>query len=510
MSEGVLKKKGKLGLILAAAGMLIVIAVICIVLLCKGKKEYRIIRVTEVTGEVLLHRDNMEGLNLTENMNLQSGDELITEAGAKVVLRLDDDKYLLVDEETKLVLVAEGTKEDSKTRIELEYGAVFSDIKSKLSEKSEYEVTAPSGVMSVRGTQFEVVYREMRDEAGKLMDKVMKVLTFEGEVYVKPEGAKGKRISKAGTMEVLTETEEGIYTFAAETKDIEPSDLSEFSASYLKEELSGNSGDLDEEEKKILETIEAFFDETKNEGLDIAPTPEPTTMPVPSEVTTPEPTPTSAPVEEVDNTLHLQVRLAKVIPPLGNYRVSDMESLYDILEPHQMYGSEIKADITFQDEMNVWLNNIADEYIQNEGAIKDAAEAVYGKEVIVRCNGFYSENDYDKFYGLEEHCTFAEYGVMYPYLTLYPVYTVYVPEDNASYRYVPVRMMITEMLDGGTDEENTFYTFMVQEGTTIGLPEVDGYETAWSVGSRKSESSQQEIMKNQLSWPILLAEKQEE
>ena len=211
---------------------------------CKKEEVYRNIRITEITGNAVVNRDGQEGLDAYVNMNLQSEDELITEKGAKVTLRLDDDKYIIVDEDSKLVLIAEGTAEDSTTRIELEYGAVFSDIREKLSDKSGYEVVTPSSVMSVRGTQFEVVYRELKDEAGKLIEKVMKVLTFDGEVYVKPEGTNDKRISKAGSMEVLVETAEGKYEFDGGTKTIEAEDLSAFSATYLKEELSKNDSTL--------------------------------------------------------------------------------------------------------------------------------------------------------------------------------------------------------------------------------------------------------------------------
>ena len=246
------QKKGKIGVCLWLLPILVLLVASCMLAGCKKKDVYRNIRITEITGKAVVNRDGKEGLEAYVNMNLQSEDELITEKGAKVTLRLDDDKYVVVDEDSKLVLIAEGTEEDSMTRIELEYGAVFSDIKEKLSDKSGYEVVTPGSVMSVRGTQFEVVYREIKDEAGKLINKVMKVLTFAGEVYVKPEGTNDKRIAKAGTMEVLVETADGKYEFDGESKEIETEDLSELSASYLQKDLSENGDDLSEEEKSLV------------------------------------------------------------------------------------------------------------------------------------------------------------------------------------------------------------------------------------------------------------------
>lgn len=638
MSEEKKQKKGKLGLIMAIVGVLAVIAVVCICLLCKKEEAYRNIRITELEGEVSINRGDTKELKATENMNLQSGDELMTEEGAKVTLCLDDDKYIVVDEVTKLVLIAEGTEEDSRTKIELEYGAVFSDIKNKLSENSEYKVVAPSGVMSVRGTQFEVVCRELRDEAGKLVDKVMKVLTFEGEVYVKPEGSAEKRVSKAGTMEVLAETADGEYKFAAETKVIEAEDLSELSATYLREDLSKNQGNLSEEEKAIkgelLEKINKYFEGTASDGDGYRPedhqysfvpldgmtweemneyckergghlaiiqseeenkflydkmvecgfffayfgltdeavegdwkwvTGDEVTytnwykddvdnyreedyamiwvnrpyywndgglrevgdtaaficewevdgtgtviVPTPTTVPTPTPAPTEAPDEtEATGTLYLQVYLPKILN-LNQVVASGMDEFYEVMLPYEktLLATAVNEQITFQDDMNVRLNAIADRYIHGEGAIKDAAEAVYGKEVVIRCEGFYSENDGNKLFGLEEHGTFAEFGVEFPYLTLYPVYTVQVPEDGINHRYVPVRMMTRETVPETEEEVNQFYTFVVQESTAIGLPSVDGYDLCWEFGGTKS-TEPQKIFDIQLNWPILCLEKQE-
>ena len=626
-------KKGRFRLGFMLLSVLTLLMAIGMLSGCKKKKaEYRNIRITEVTGEVTVNRDEQTGMKAYVNMNLQSEDELITAKGARVTLRLDDDKYIVVDEDSKLLLIASGTEEDSTTRIELEYGAVFSDIKDELSQNSDYEVVTPSAVMSVRGTQFEVVYREVKDEAGKLLEKVMKVLTFEGKVSVKPEGSKEKRVSKAGTMVVLEENAEGNYQFAGEAKKIEAEDLSDISATYLKEDLSENINDLPEKEKawkeELLEKVEEYFEgavsgevsynreehlyqcisldgrsweeikayceengghlatimcaeeneyvyeqmvkwgydyayfgytdeETEGEwkwvtgekttfenwraedvdnylnedyamfwtmrpyywndgGLresngaaficewdmknGILPTP----IPTPEPTSTSEPTPTPEPSQETENnTLDVSFYFPKLIQPLESYKVAGMEGLYEALEPNtrSLMSPDVKRQITLKDDMYGLLNEIADTYVEGECEIKEAAEAVFGKEVVITCEGFYSENDSELLYGLEEYCTFAEFGVTASYLTLYPVYTVYVPEDEVSYRYVPCRLMIEE------GDNHYFYTFMVQAGATLGLPQVEGYDMYWLAGSEKTDTTRQIIEEDQLSWPILLGEK---
>lgn len=254
--------------ILWIAGAAALLVVVCVVLFfVTGKKEeaYRNIRVTEVVGDVIVNRENLDDLKVKENMNLESGDEILTGAGAKLTLRLDDDKYVVVDENSKVVLVATGTKEDSKTRLELEYGAVFSDIKTKLSEDSDYQICTPSSTMSVRGTQFEVAYRELLDKAGNYIGMEIKVLTFDGAVAVAPEGEEEERVSTPGTMELLVEDKDGGTVFEGETKQIEAKDLSEMSATYLKEDIEKNLDKMSEEERKqkeaLLELAEEFLEE---------------------------------------------------------------------------------------------------------------------------------------------------------------------------------------------------------------------------------------------------------
>ena len=54
----------------------------------------------------------------------------------------------------------------------------------------------------------------------------------------------------------------------------------------------------------------------------------------------------------------------------------------------------------------------------------------------------------------------------------------------------------------------TCYT-MVQEDTTIGVPNVDGFDLSWIRGGMTPESREFDVLEDQLSWPILYAEKQE-
>ncbi len=79
------KKLGTKQLAALIGGGVALVAIVVIVLVCTlGKKEeaYRNIRVSEVTGTVLVTRDGMTDLEAYANMNLLSGDEIVTGEGA--------------------------------------------------------------------------------------------------------------------------------------------------------------------------------------------------------------------------------------------------------------------------------------------------------------------------------------------------------------------------------------------------------------------------------------------
>lgn len=148
-------KKKKIIIISSIAVALIVILAVVLVLVLGKKDAYRIIKVYEVDGEAIVTRDGIGEMEAYENMVLESGDKVFLKSGT-MTLRLDDDKYVYVEADTEFKLVATGTSANSKTSIELNYGAITSDIQNSLSDDSSYEINTPNSNMSVRGTIFRV------------------------------------------------------------------------------------------------------------------------------------------------------------------------------------------------------------------------------------------------------------------------------------------------------------------------------------------------------------------
>lgn len=176
MSES--KGKKKIYAIAAAATATVAVIVLAVVLIlgAGGQESYRSIRIVELDGGVTIDREGVGNLEASVNMNLTSGDRISTSADSYVVLRLDDDKYMMLGERGAIQVVAAGDAANSRTEIHLESGSVLSEIQNPLSQDSSYEIITPNATMSVRGTVFET---RNNVESGNI-----EVLVYEGTVAV--------------------------------------------------------------------------------------------------------------------------------------------------------------------------------------------------------------------------------------------------------------------------------------------------------------------------------------
>ena len=152
-----------------------------------GKEDgYRMIQVYEVNGQATIERETIGSMDAYENLNLISGDRVTTMLKSYTRLKLDEDKYLLAEEDSIIELVATGDEKSSRTSINLLQGAVTIEVENKLNANSTFEVTTPNSVMAVRGTVFRV--KTEVDENG---NPTTKVAIFEGAVGVQKKDENG-------------------------------------------------------------------------------------------------------------------------------------------------------------------------------------------------------------------------------------------------------------------------------------------------------------------------------
>ena len=478
------------------AGAALAAVVVVIVLICTlGKKEeaYRNIRVSEVTGTVVVNREGMENLAVYANMNLLSGDEIITEAGARVSLRLDDDKYVILDEQSKLTLHATGSAEDSKTTLHLEYGAVFSDIKNKLSNESGYEVVTPASTMSVRGTQFEIVYR-----GGQV-----KILTYEGAVYVAPKGASEGRMVSAGQWDVVIETEDGTCRFEGETKSITAEDVGLFVNEYLEEE-----GIVFEEitaEPEVTPAPTATPTPTVTPKPTATPTPtatpKPTVTPVPTAtlkpIATPTPTatpkPTATPVPTVRPEGETVIRYyipnpPKNLLPQGNtYTITYENNMLVISDGTNTdyYAADAAPyavhACTLEENAAPYIMEATNNYLS--AALKERLQ-VYHPDAIVKKCYFWCDATKTQWYDWEKKLssvTLVDGG-----LNLYPAYTIYVPENDGVrgwYEISCLPVLIT------VEETGELFCLSLPAGATLKCESTNGTMIQWVVNGGKTDTN---------------------
>ena len=243
-------------ILIIVLGILIVacIAVVAIVLGTKKKDSYRIIKVYEYEGNGIVTRDSIGEIEPYSNMVLESGDEVKLNTGL-MSLKLDDDKYVYVEENTEFLIEATGTKENSQTTINLKQGAITNEIQNKLNGESSYEINTPNSTMSVRGTTYRVEIYE--DEKGT---KYTRVSVFEGKVTTKLMYADGT----VSEQEVGVDAGKEVIIYEDDTTTDYLGDVTDIDYSTLPDEvllIVGDVLDMDEtmSDEEIIKNFKGPF-----------------------------------------------------------------------------------------------------------------------------------------------------------------------------------------------------------------------------------------------------------
>ena len=155
-----------------------VAALVILGFLIFGKLNERTLRVSDVSGDASITRNDIEKIELYKNMNILSGDSLVLNNGV-LTLKADRDKYIYFDEKSELEINISGTKRKSETDISLKRGAVSSDIRKKLSKTSVFMVNTPNASVSAKGDIFRVETYEENDL------QYTRVMVFKGGVDVR-------------------------------------------------------------------------------------------------------------------------------------------------------------------------------------------------------------------------------------------------------------------------------------------------------------------------------------
>ena len=243
------KNKKTLLIVIPVAVVVVAAIIIGVVLLLGGNDgAYRTVKVYRTEGTSEVRRAAGDTMKPYENMLLENNDAVKTLEDGYLWLKLDDDKFLMAEPGSSFKLVATGDAENSKTRIELECGAVTVHVTNPLSDGSTFEVGTGNSTMAVRGTSFRVS-TDGEENARTTVE------VFEGEVSVQLTGedgsAEGEPVSvSAGEAATVSDGE------VEKTADgVQLPELSVEILEFLKEGIE-NGNDMGATSDEIDEIIE--------------------------------------------------------------------------------------------------------------------------------------------------------------------------------------------------------------------------------------------------------------
>lgn len=192
-----MKKKRTVAIVVAVILAIVVAVTIAAIAMYKNKigskntkeataESYREIQIYDIEGSATVERENVGQLDAYVDMMLQTKDALGTAVDSYLKLRMDEDKYMLLEPETEITVEAAGDKKDSLTTIQLTKGSITNSLENKLTEDSIYEINTPNATMAIRGTTFRVSVET--DEDGVIFTTLS---VYEGKIacqLVMPDG----------------------------------------------------------------------------------------------------------------------------------------------------------------------------------------------------------------------------------------------------------------------------------------------------------------------------------
>ena len=232
--------------------MVSILFLLTLLVVACGSKGYRSIKVFSVDGSVNVIR-NKKTIDAEENMKLKNNDTVSVLEMSSAVLKLDNDKFVMVKENTTLKLVATGKKNNTKTRIIVEEGGVVVEVKEKLKEKETFEIASSNSVMAIRGTQisFSVEVKDNKITTSvAVLEGSTQILLFKDEKLSATTLNKDFRLSYTTD---LNDVAEDI------TKVIKKSKIEEIDDTILEEVFNVVKEELTSEEiDDIVDTINTF------------------------------------------------------------------------------------------------------------------------------------------------------------------------------------------------------------------------------------------------------------
>ena len=224
---------------------------------CSKEKAYRSIKIFSYKGTCNIIRGKKE-LDLAKEMKIKNNDELQVKEDSQAVLKLDNDKFVCVKENTDVKFVATGKENNTKTRLHVNNGGVIVEVKEKLQDKESFEIASSNSVMAIRGTQISFDVSKTTDS----ITTTFSILTGKTETFLyKDETMNSTTLIQDKMMSYTTslnKTTDEIYKLYDKFKPVEINDTD------LKNNYNTEKLDLtDEKANEIINVINNFEREEK-------------------------------------------------------------------------------------------------------------------------------------------------------------------------------------------------------------------------------------------------------
>ncbi|MCR5829395.1 MAG: FecR domain-containing protein [Lachnospiraceae bacterium] len=247
----------KKALIIIGAVVAVAAVAIALIFFFKGKNSYRLIKVFEVNGTCEVER-NGDKVEAFKDMSLSSGDVLTVAKDGFTRLKLDDDKYVYLQADTRIRLTATGNENNSKTMVFVERGFMTTEVKKKLSAQSSYDIVTPNTAMSIRGT---ITHTKVTLDNDGNVETSSAVTEGQVDYTVYKKGENGETIAVEKTMEAG----EGYSVSTGKSELIDEKVLEDIIESGLKASENKDVTVMTPEEADIEFKAPAFTaDELKN------------------------------------------------------------------------------------------------------------------------------------------------------------------------------------------------------------------------------------------------------
>jgi hypothetical protein len=169
--------------IIGAVCIVIVLIIAVLAAMNWGGMKTRVVTVSEISGDAHFVRDARQ-YTVVKNASIQTGDVITVEEGGRVRIKLDPDKYLIIEENSSLYIDFTDVQSKGAISVNLLYGSVISRLDNPIGERDLFVVVTPNGTAETKTAVFRTTFTYYEEYAEGLPAKITDVEDFSGNIVL--------------------------------------------------------------------------------------------------------------------------------------------------------------------------------------------------------------------------------------------------------------------------------------------------------------------------------------